>query len=232
MPHAAQTLPEVTADAIGMLGERGYDATSVDDLAGALGISRSTFFRRFGSKEDIVFADHTYLLDRLDTQLEVAGSDPLSAVAAGAVAVLTYHVGRREASLLRNSLLHSNPVLRDRELVTSHRYERAFVSYLRAALPLPPEREWAATALAASVVAVHNRVLRAWLRDESLAAADALRTQLRELTEVFRPMLAPTGVGADGRTNAAPSSARALIAVFDRDMHPEDLFQHLRETLE
>ena len=44
---------DVTAIAIHLLAERGYDATSVDELAEALEVSRSTFFRRFGTKEDI-----------------------------------------------------------------------------------------------------------------------------------------------------------------------------------
>ncbi|MDQ0675085.1 AcrR family transcriptional regulator [Pseudarthrobacter siccitolerans] len=36
--------------------ERGYAAVTVDDAARAVGISRATFFRYFGSKEDVVVA--------------------------------------------------------------------------------------------------------------------------------------------------------------------------------
>ncbi|MDJ0458640.1 TetR family transcriptional regulator [Arthrobacter sp. NQ7] len=36
--------------------ERGYAAVTVDDAARAAGISRATFFRYFGSKEDVVVA--------------------------------------------------------------------------------------------------------------------------------------------------------------------------------
>jgi AcrR family transcriptional regulator len=46
----------LNAAAISLFAERGYDETSVDDIAEAAGISVRTLFRYFTSKEDIVFA--------------------------------------------------------------------------------------------------------------------------------------------------------------------------------
>ena len=57
------------AAAIGLLARQGYDATSVEDLADAAGMSRSTFFRKFGSKEDVVFADHERILRQVTDSL-------------------------------------------------------------------------------------------------------------------------------------------------------------------
>jgi mycofactocin system transcriptional regulator len=41
--------------AMRLFSEHGFDATTVDDIATAAGISRRTFFRYFGSKNDVVW---------------------------------------------------------------------------------------------------------------------------------------------------------------------------------
>lgn len=48
--------------AVELFIEQGYDATTIDDIVAKANYSRSTFFRHFGSKEDVIFGD---LSDRL-----------------------------------------------------------------------------------------------------------------------------------------------------------------------
>ncbi|GAB3457719.1 TetR family transcriptional regulator [Streptomonospora sediminis] len=45
---------EITDVAMNLFLDNGFDATTIDDIAGASGISRRSFFRYFGTKEDIV----------------------------------------------------------------------------------------------------------------------------------------------------------------------------------
>lgn len=54
--------------------EHGFDATTVDDIATAAGISRRTFFRYFGSKNDVVWGRFAEGLTRLRATL--AASPP------------------------------------------------------------------------------------------------------------------------------------------------------------
>ena len=61
-PSAART--DVVAAALELFERQGFEATSVEQIAQAAGVSRSTFFRQFGGKEDVVFADHEVLLER------------------------------------------------------------------------------------------------------------------------------------------------------------------------
>lgn len=215
---------DATTVAIALLSTKGYEATTVEDLADATQISRSTFFRRFGSKEDVVFADHDYLLERLTAYLEATSGDPLEALRHGARIVLDHHLSRPEASLTRHELLQRNPALRDRELVTSHRYERAFASFLHEVVPDASVRGWAITALAAGIVSVHNDMLRAWIRSTDVPAADMLDANLRNLCNLFRPVLFPD-------PDDAAVSSRVVVAVYDRDADPATVLASVRSSL-
>ncbi|WP_329240147.1 TetR family transcriptional regulator [Actinoallomurus sp. NBC_01490] len=69
----ARTRAEIQRHALRLFAERGYDATTVEDIADAAEVARSTFFRYFATKEDVV------LFDDVDPQLE----DALAAIPAG-----------------------------------------------------------------------------------------------------------------------------------------------------
>ncbi|AYG03496.1 TetR/AcrR family transcriptional regulator [Gryllotalpicola protaetiae] len=45
----------VAATAIGLFGERGYDAVSMDDIAQSAGVSRRSLFRHFASKAELIW---------------------------------------------------------------------------------------------------------------------------------------------------------------------------------
>lgn len=50
--------------------DNGFDATTIDQIVSAVGISRRSFFRYFGTKEDILFGDLAELGIRLRDALE------------------------------------------------------------------------------------------------------------------------------------------------------------------
>lgn len=227
------------ATAIGLLARQGFDATSVEELAEAAGMSRSTFFRKFGSKEDVVFADHERILSQVNDRLAASRLDPLAAVEDAALLVFNHHLRNRETSHARYELMQAVPALRDRELVTSHRYERAFLLHLLDKLPDGGGREHKAVAFAAAVVAVHNAFLRQWLRTAPAApgaagtaaetdAADqersaALADQLQALAAMFRPGL----LGAGDAAPAPTVVVTVLAAGADRD----SIAQAVRDAL-
>ncbi|GAA5190830.1 hypothetical protein GCM10023346_08730 [Arthrobacter gyeryongensis] len=246
------------ASAIELLVRQGYDSTSVDDLADAAGISRSTFFRKFGSKEDIVFADHDRILARVQEFLAGTTADPLRAVVDAALLVFGHHMGNRKTSVARYELLHQVPALRDRELVMTHRYQRAFRNHLLSALPEGEGREVAAVAFAASVVAVHNSVLRQWLRAvaagervegvegvegvergereareaEAHELAARLERELGALADTFaRVSAGPAGSEAAGAPSAESGRPAVVVAVLDPAAGTEQILQALRDAL-
>ncbi len=59
----ATTHGELSHVALTLCFERGFDRTTVDDIAEAAGISRRTFFRYFPSKTDLPWGEFSTLLD-------------------------------------------------------------------------------------------------------------------------------------------------------------------------
>ncbi|MCU1407026.1 MAG: transcriptional regulator, tetR family [Glaciihabitans sp.] len=57
----ASVREQIADRSLQMFDERGFDATTVDDIAAAIGISARSFFRYFPAKEDVVIGDPTAL---------------------------------------------------------------------------------------------------------------------------------------------------------------------------
>ena len=69
-----RTAEEIEEAAFALFGERGYEATTIDQIAAAAGVSTRTFFRYFPSKEAVVFGDHQRAVQRL--RMALAATDP------------------------------------------------------------------------------------------------------------------------------------------------------------
>jgi mycofactocin system transcriptional regulator len=78
--------------ALELFAEHGFEETTVDDIARALGVGRRTVFRYFASKNDIVWGDFDRVLDRLRVDLDSHGDEVpvVDAVAAAAVSSNRY----------------------------------------------------------------------------------------------------------------------------------------------
>src|SRR6266513_4552741 len=60
---------ELAQLAVGLFVEKGYDETTIDDLAAAAGMSKRTFFRYFASKEELVMGKYEILGEQLAEDL-------------------------------------------------------------------------------------------------------------------------------------------------------------------
>jgi AcrR family transcriptional regulator len=114
--HKSRTRRTIQKHALRLFLAQGYDATTVEQIATAAGVSHMTFFRYFPSKEDVVEDDdyEQLIADLVRGRPAVEG--PLAAVH-GALRTGLEHAlaGDRAAVLARWRLIISTPALRARQ---------------------------------------------------------------------------------------------------------------------
>jgi mycofactocin system transcriptional regulator len=71
------TREEIERVALGLFAERGFEATTVEDIATAVGVGRRTLFRYFESKNDIAWGDFDWVMRRLREALDEGAELPL-----------------------------------------------------------------------------------------------------------------------------------------------------------
>ena len=73
--HPATSRAAISHVGLELFIERGFEATTVDDIAREAGIGRRTFFRYFASKNDLPWGDFDRLLDEMRAHLAAMPDD-------------------------------------------------------------------------------------------------------------------------------------------------------------
>jgi AcrR family transcriptional regulator len=210
----------ITHAAIDLFERQGYAATTVDAIAEAAGVGRRTFFHHFASKDAVVFPDHEHLIERVSAHLHAQPTaDPIDAVASAIRLVLASYLADPDVALRRYQLTRTTPELREREVAWVQRYQLLFSRYLGECWIDAPQGDLAADVVAAGASALHNHVLRHWLKSggqgDAMADLDAALLWWRR-SAVAEPR--------------ADSPRRVVVAVFDEDVDPQELAAHVREA--
>ena len=164
--------------AVRLFAERGYAATSTEQVAAAADVSRSTLFRYFTDKDDLVFALEDELLAAVTTAVHAAapGQSPWAALRqatsslAGQVAVL------REVLLAREQVIATSPALQARGAAKHRRWETTLAQALLDSYSLDPVD---AALLAKLTVACFEVAQQRWLQ-AGLAGPPGLAELLHE----------------------------------------------------
>ncbi len=180
--------------ALALFDERGYEQTTVDDITERAGLSRTTFFRHYRSKDDVIFPDHDRLIEQVRHRLETSSHPTALAAVSDAIRlVLLHYLDEGELARRRYALTSTVPALRNREIASVARYQRLLREYIvsRAGDRTEATR-LRAEVLSAAVVAAHNHVLRRWLRGESPDPVAEIDQALGQVTSL---LAAPDGRG-------------------------------------
>ncbi len=229
MPDTAVRLREA---AFALFEQQGYAATTVDQIAARAGVGRSTFFRAFGSKEDVIFPDHDALVARVAARLETLGTDPGAAPIGATEAariVLEHYLSEGDLARTRYHLTASVPTLRDREVSSTTGYRRLFRDALRGWTGEAPGDDLRAEVIAGSIVTAHNHVLRRWLRGD-LDDAGAREALDRALGLVLASVSSAVPAPPDGP--AAPAGEEGTTVIVLRSgADLDEVLPRLRDAL-
>lgn len=168
---------EVAAVAQRVFLERGFDETSVDDLAAAAGISRRTFFRYFPTKADVLFVDSPAEVDRFRAGLAAGGpADSWRAVVTGAVtAALRFAPEDRDWALHRAQLFFAVPAVQAHAVRVWATWRQLAVDHART---VPHDDPLFPLAVGHAVLAATLAAHEHWTRDPAADLGDLLTHML------------------------------------------------------
>jgi AcrR family transcriptional regulator len=123
----------LTQAAFALYGERGFEETTVAEIAARAGLTERTFFRYFADKREVLFAGADALQELLIGTVAKAPESlaPLDAAAAGLQAAGAMIQEGGELAHQRQAIIASSAELRERELIKLASLAAALAEALR-----------------------------------------------------------------------------------------------------
>jgi mycofactocin system transcriptional regulator len=171
----ATTRRDLEVAALDLFAREGFDPVSVADIAAAAGISRRTFFRYYGSKNDVVWGDFERLLGDMEAGLAGVTEGPL--LTSIADAVIRFNALPPEAMpahRLRMALILHTPALQAHSALRYADWRAVIARYAARRLDRPVEAllpQLVAHVSLAAAVTAHEQ----WLADVDADLAGLLR---------------------------------------------------------
>ncbi len=163
--------------------ERGFELTTVAEIAERAGLTERTFFRYFADKREVLFAGAGTLRELMVGALAGApeSAAPIEAVAAALEAAGAVLGERREHARQRQAVIAANPALQERELIKLASLATALAEALRQRGVTEP----AASLTAEAGIAVFKIAFERWVGGTSQPDLPQLmRESLGELRAV------------------------------------------------
>lgn len=182
--------------AMELFQERGYDRTTVEDIAARAGLTERTFFRYFADKHEVLFSGSKELEKLIVDRIEAAPEDesPFEAVASALEAAGAWLQERRDLESVRArwALVTKHAEIHERELMKMAALATSAAKALRARGVAEP----AASLAAEAGIAAFKIGFERWLSEKKprdfpgqiRAAVDALKLVAAEKATRRRPV--------------------------------------------
>jgi TetR/AcrR family transcriptional regulator, regulator of mycofactocin system len=177
---------EIEHVAFRLFDERGFEQTTVDDIAEAAGIARRTFFGYFASKNDVPWGSFEHELDHMRRVLS-AIDDDVPVMEAIRLAVLDFNTvppAEQPWHRRRLALILSTPALQAHSTIRYTAWRKVVNKFVACRLGLAEEsltvQAIGYTALGAAVAAYE-----VWLSAENSDLLDLLDSAFRQVADGF-----------------------------------------------
>jgi AcrR family transcriptional regulator len=199
-----RTRETIIATALALFADRGFDRVTVDEIAARAEVGRTTFFRYFADKQELLFADDDELMQVLIDAVEPAAARhaPIGDATEAAIGItrigllaMAHVIDRRGTTWLatRQRLVLANPPLAARSLVKERQYFDTAVGLL---LKHKATRETAA--LAVGIAAACYQTAQALTADRPGNLCDAVELAFWRIATLDRRTLRGHLSGARG----------------------------------
>ncbi|AKK26042.1 TetR family transcriptional regulator [Mycobacterium sp. EPa45] len=164
--------------AMALYTERGFDQTTVAEIAERAGLTERTFFRYFADKREVLFGGQRHLLEQLTKGVAEApdSATPLDAISA-ALQEAAAIFGDRRGARARQAVIDANPALQERELTKRF----ALAAAMADGLVSRGVAETTARLTAEAGAAVFQLAFEQWLADDRHDLAHFVRAGIADL---------------------------------------------------
>jgi len=179
-PNARERLRQA---ALELYGERGFEQTTVAEIAKRAGLTERTFFRYFADKPEVLFDGSDALQIGIVARVAAAPASaaPLAAVASALAATAEFFEGMRDYAVRRQAVIKANSGLLERELIKMAKLASAVALALRDRGVAEP----AATLAAEAGIAAFKTAFQRWVSEpEQHDFAALIRQSIDDLRAV------------------------------------------------
>ena len=196
------TRQDVARVGLDLFSRQGYDQTTVDEIAAAVGVSRRTFFRYYESKRDVVWGEFDAELVRLRHELAMAPPDrPMMEVLRHAVvATNRFGAGELDELRIRIGLIGSVPTLVAHSAVRYAEWCQVVAAFVAARIGGEPD-DLAPQTVARAALGAAMAAFTGW-------AADDRHDLPGEVDRAFRLLATGFDEAALRATAAGPAATR------------------------
>jgi AcrR family transcriptional regulator len=183
-------LERLRAAALELFEERGYDGTTVGDIAARADLTERTFFRYFSDKREVLFSGSEELEKLIVSGVASAPEtmSPLEVVVEAIAASSPMFEARRTHARKRQALIAAHADLRERELIKFTKLAAALLASLRdRGVP-----QATAALLAQTGTTLFHNAFERWIED---GKKRNLAHHLQEALTELRWLTAETGTG-------------------------------------